>query len=83
MFCNKCIEEGEASIITPSGSSSTSMYSDPYYDGEGLYHNHDANTYSAGYHCSRGHTFIIDLKSGCRNCDYGNTQTVKFLPEKE
>lgn len=78
MFCNKCLEEGETSIITPSGSTSTLMYSDPYYDTEGLYHYHDPNTHSSNYRCSRGHKFFINLTRGCENCDYGNKQEVKY-----
>lgn len=55
MKCSKCIEGGKKSTVPPRGLSSTLMGYSPYYDEDGIYHNHDYNTITSTYICSNDH----------------------------
>jgi len=41
------------------------MYSPPFYDEEGKYHDHDPNSSSTSYSCSNGHTWAESSRSSC------------------
>ncbi len=71
MICSKCVEEGTKSRITPGIGSSTCMYCAPFYDEEGVYHNHDYNTIRYTYSCSEGHYWTESRNTQCPNCDFG------------
>ena len=71
MKCPKCEEEGKRSRVYDKGGTSTLMYCTPYYDEEGVYHNHDSNTITHYYECSEGHKFRTKGTGTCPNCDFG------------
>lgn len=72
MRCPECIAEGERSRLTSGGGMTTLLGYRPYYDEDGVYHDHDPNTTTTGYSCSRGHKFTIRTKRSCPNCTYGH-----------
>lgn len=82
MKCPKCQEEGKRSILTDEGGSMTTKYCPPFYDEEGIYHNHDTNTHTNHYRCSRGHVFTINRKGTCpsypEHCDFHNEPEIIF-----
>lgn len=72
MQCLKCKEEGkESRVFVPTGSFSTEMAWQPFFDSEGHYHGHDPNTHTSEWSCSNGHLWIVSKLAECRNCDYG------------
>ena len=80
MKCPKCVEEGTKSKVMYHGSSTTLMSNSPYYDEEGVYHNHDYNTIRSIYSCSNGHNFETSGKPKCPNCDFGSEEhNIRFF----
>lgn len=71
MKCIKCVEQGLKSKLYNLGSSITLMGWSPYFDEEGIYHNHNPNTRTTTYECSNGHYFNVAGHDKCPNCDYG------------
>ncbi len=65
MKCPQCISEGSKSFVNLGGSLSTLMCSDPFYDEDGKYHNHDPNTSVSHYACSNGHKWTELSKPSC------------------
>lgn len=59
VFCPVCQEKGMSSVVYVGGTLGTLMYSQPYYDEEGIYHYDDPNTYTTSYSCSKGHEWSI------------------------
>lgn len=74
MICPECLKEGKKSRVFDKGASRTLMGSYPYCDEEGVYHDHDPNTYTYSYQCSLGHHFYESKKSQCPSCDFGSVQ---------
>jgi len=75
MICPYCQEAGEKSCVYPSAYGfSTAMYCQPYYDEEGKYHNHDSNSHSTPYTCSKGHSWTEIAGNKCQ-CGWGHEAT--------
>ena len=64
MKCPKCEELGIKSKVYVGMSTSTLMYSAPYYDEDGNYHYDDPNIHETEYRCSNGHKFIGTTQHG-------------------
>lgn len=75
MRCPECVAEGERSRVTSHGGMTTLMGHYPYYDEDGIYHNHDPNWTTSGYSCSRGHQFSRATLKECPNCTYGREES--------
>jgi hypothetical protein len=73
MKCLTCVSSGQRSTIRCLGSTTTLLGYWPYYDEDGLYHNHDPNHYTTHYRCDNGHAWSENkLKEcGAKGCDYG------------
>jgi hypothetical protein len=65
MVCPTCADKGLKSCVTERGSESTLAYSEPFWDEEGRYHNHDPNTVTTHYECSNGHSWTVATRSKC------------------
>lgn len=65
MKCMECQELGLKSKVYSQGSSSTLMGYTPYYDEDGKYHDHDANTVTEGFKCSNNHFFSKKAQKKC------------------
>ena len=65
MICPECKRQGLKSRVYVGTSSVTLMYSAPFYDEEGKYHDHDPNTRTTSYSCSNGHKWV---ESSCGSC---------------
>lgn len=84
MKCPVCIEKGLKSSVYPGGGSCTAMYCAPYYDKDGKYHNHDMNTSTFGYSCSRGHRWSVSSNGSCPSCDFGhNSERISIISDEE
>lgn len=46
-------------------SMTTAMYCQPFYDEDGKYHHHDANTTTTEYRCSNGHQWTERTTGNC------------------
>lgn len=57
--CPCCKKLGFRSRVYLGMSMSTLLYSEPYYDEDGLYHDNDPNTITTNARCSIGHDFVI------------------------
>ena len=80
MVCPKCKDEGKTSKVFDEGAMTTLMYCEPYYDENGIYHNHDYNTVTYYYRCSNGHHIREKGHKKCPNCDFGkNREGVEVL----
>ncbi len=77
MKCPECQTEGEKSRVFLRGSRTTAAHHWPYYDEDGIYHDHDPNTVTSAYHCSRKHSWETKSKRPCpaEGCDYGKEKT--------
>lgn len=70
MICEICKDDGEKSKVFSRGGSSTLMGYTPYYDEEGILHNHNGNKRSHCFECSNGHywcetSYGICMAKGC------------------
>jgi hypothetical protein len=65
MICPQCREAGKKSRVYVGGNYTTCMYSPPFYDEEGRYHNHDPNSTTTDYTCSNGQSWQSVGKTGC------------------
>ena len=70
MQCPECVKEGMRSRVFPQGSSITLMSSQPFYDEEGTYHNHDGNIIKEAYLCSRDHRWNKRFNRPCPAGDW-------------
>lgn len=78
--CQQCVNEGERSRVNvPAYGASTAMYCAPYYDEDGRYHNHDLNTHTEKWSCSRGHSWVVTTSPSCPAGDYPGTHEVRFV----
>ncbi len=71
MKCPQCVQNNEHSNVYPGAAMTTLLAYTKYYDDDGTYHDHDPNTISTQYDCSRGHSWMEKSKATCPNCDYG------------
>jgi len=76
LICPKCKEFGQKSTVSGGYGTSTAMYCQPYYDEDGKYHNHDSNSKSFQYSCSKGHLLFVSPSNRCSNCDWGHEETI-------
>jgi hypothetical protein len=66
MICEECKEQGLKSNVYPNAYSvRTAMCANNYYDSEGKYHHHDANSTTQGYNCSNGHQWSVVERGSC------------------
>ena len=65
MICKECKKKGLKSIVYPGVGQTTAMYFIPFYDEEGNYHDHDANTITTDYTCSNGHKWSKKTTGSC------------------
>ncbi len=70
MKCPECVEEGIKSRVMPGSGSVTLAYYQPFYDEDGIYHNHDGNTTFIPYTCSNGHSWEESSRGSCPNCGW-------------
>lgn len=75
MICETCKGEGEKSSVTCHGAVTTCMGYYPYWDEDGVYHNHDPNSTRSIYKCSRGHEFSKTQLNRCpaKRCGWGSS----------
>ena len=83
MICPRCKELGNKSSVTVGYSMSTLMYCPPYYDSEGILHNHDSNHHTATYTCSGGHDISVSSIRKCPSCSYGSDKEVVTVRDRE
>lgn len=84
MKCQKCVDEGKKSAVYPDGYGvSTLMASHPYYDEDGVYHNHDWNSRTTGASCSNGHRWWMSITPKCPSCDYGGIDKITWENDDE
>jgi hypothetical protein len=77
LICPKCKELGQKSTINGSGYGiSTAMWCAPYYDEDGKYHHHNANSTTSQHVCSMGHILFVTAAKKCQSCDWGSEQTI-------
>jgi len=67
--CPTCEAEGRRSRAYPGITYTTDMYFAPYYDEDGVYHHHDANSRTSSYRCSNGHEW---MEAGVWECPAGD-----------
>lgn len=65
MICPECQKQGLRSRVTPGPIVTTLMYCPPFYDEDGKYHSHDANSSSTSYSCSNGHCWTEVSQPTC------------------
>jgi hypothetical protein len=70
MICKTCKELGLESFVYPGMGFTTAAYFQPFYDENGKYHNHDANTTTTSYSCSNGHGWTVVSTGSCW-CGWG------------
>jgi len=83
MKCPVCEKEELKSFVYPGMSTSTLMYCSPYYDEDGKYHSHDANTHTTQYSCSNGHNWSESSTGICPSCDFGKDSKKIWVKEEE
>jgi len=81
MKCEKCVEAGDKSRVNAHGGTSTLMSYTPYYDEDGVFHNHDGNRRTSHYSCSNGHHWMAIGKKECpaEGCDFGGDWEIKEI----
>jgi hypothetical protein len=65
MICQECKTEGKKSRVYEGPSSTTCMYSPPFYDEDGKHHDHDPNTSTTSFSCSNGHKWSESSRGSC------------------
>lgn len=68
MICEYCRVKGKESRVIISPDWVTLVYSPPFYDEEGRFHNHDPNSATAYYSCTNGHCWRGPLQRACTTC---------------
>ena len=63
--CSVCVLTGQSSTVTPGGCYSTLAYYTPFYDENGRWHSHDANSTWCSFTCRLGHAGTYDIRSPC------------------
>ncbi len=59
MKCPICEKNKMKSCVYVGTTTSTLLYTPPYYDEEGNLHPNDPNTYTTNYSCSKGHKWTV------------------------
>lgn len=88
MRCPKCLEQGEKHIVYPGARTTTllSMSDHVFWDENNWAHDHNSNTLTDSYHCSRGHYWAVKRKNKCpvKQCDWnksaGESEITFFQP---
>ena len=70
MKCAECEKAGETSRVYVGMGMTTSMFCQPYYDEQGIYHHHDLNITTQSFSCSRGHAWAATVPNHCPSCDW-------------
>ena len=65
MICSECLELGLKSKVYVGCGSTTLAYSEPFYDEDGRYHNHNPNITTTEYSCSNGHKWTESSNYRC------------------
>jgi hypothetical protein len=79
MRCTECVESGVASKVYDCGATRTCMGGGgPYWDEEGVRHQHDSNTTTTGFRCSQGHMWVTKSMQACPapGCPYGGEEAL-------
>jgi len=76
MKCLQCVEKGERSSISIGANTTTLMGHTPYYDEDGVFHNHNPNRSTVVYSCSKGHSWTVSSKMKCPaiKCDWNKEE---------
>jgi hypothetical protein len=82
MICPKCKELGQKSHVYEEGGFKTLMGHQPYYNEDGVYHNHDPNRVKESFSCSEGHRIFVKRKDPCPSCNYGKDEVEVHVEEK-
>ena len=77
MICQACREQGLRSSVTIRGSFRTALGYRPYYDEEGVLHQHDPNGVTREYECSLGHSWSEKEYPSCPSCGWTNEKKVR------
>lgn len=74
MKCPECQKQGLKSIVYEGPIMSTASYSPPFYDEDGVRHDHDGNITTFSYSCSNGHRWSKRMGKSCPapGCDWSN-----------
>ncbi len=83
MKCPVCVEENLSSTLVESGGLRTTLVHYPaFHDKDGNRHVHNANTATAAYRCSNGHTFTVKKIQGSCWCGWPEDakEEVHLLP---
>ena len=65
MKAPKCPQCTEPTTIYVGMGSATLMWSAPFYDASGRFHQHDPNTYTQEYRCANGHVWTEKTAHPC------------------
>jgi hypothetical protein len=77
MICEECKKENQKSIIEVGLTATTAMYCAPFYDEEGVLHQHDRNVRTTEYSCSRGHRWKEGRIAKCPACGWPEEETAQ------
>lgn len=67
MKCPTCETEGQLSRVDLSRGRTTLFSPETYYDEDGDYHNHDTNSTTYQWRCSRGHRGRATTRQACQS----------------
>ena len=70
MKCDQCVDEGERSTVFVGTGTTTLMAGVSFYDESGTYHDHDPNSSSMRYRCTRGHEWAELTARSCPAGDF-------------
>lgn len=70
MRCPECVSVGVRSTVTPGLMTTTLMWSPPFYDEDGQYHDHDPNKRVSHFTCSNGHAWSETRLQKCPSCGW-------------
>jgi hypothetical protein len=83
MKCSECVKEGRTSFVYVGMSTVTAMYFPPFYDEQGVFHNHDGNTRTTSYNCSNGHLWVEAQEGMPCVCGWNSKATPKVVENKQ
>lgn len=70
MICPECEKAKLESRVYEEEMSTTLVGYQPYWDCNGVYHNHNRNDVKVAYRCDNGHEWIVMREKSCPNCDW-------------
>jgi hypothetical protein len=81
MICAKCKEMGLKSQVNSGSTLTTLMGTFPFYDEDGVYHDHDFNTISTDYRCTNNHNFTKSYRKSCPSpdCEWNNDLKERYI----